>query len=151
MSAPNECSIVETQPRQAAVIKAEVAMAEIPATQRALRPKLKVGLQAMDVGPLGDTLTAWSPPMDGRMALWPGVLVSRASAAAGEIEPVTLPAGRAAHLLMQGPYDGLPAAWGRLFAWCKAEQLPLAGRNWEIYHDDPDPAAIRIELYALLA
>ena len=151
MDTQHECSIVETQARSAAVIKADIPMAEIPATQRALRPRLQAGLQTLDVGQIGRTLTAWSPPMDGRMSMWPGVLVSRPFVAAGGIEPATLPAGRAAHLVLEGPFDGLPAAWGRLFAWCKAEGHALAGRNWEIYGEDADPAAARAELYALLA
>jgi effector-binding domain-containing protein len=76
--------------------------------------------------------------------------VSRSFEPVGEVVPAALPAGRAAHLLLVGPYDGLPAAWQKLFAWCAEQRLQLAGVNWEIYADD-DPAQLETSLYALLA
>ena len=51
-----------------------------------------------------------------------------------------LPAGRAAHFQLVGPYDGLPRAWAALLAWCAAQKLKLAGANWEIYRDGDDDA-----------
>jgi len=64
----------------------------------------------------------------------------------GEVVPSELPAGRAAHLSMEGGFENLPLAWQTLFDWCKAEQLSPAGINWEIYG-----ASEGAELYVLLA
>ena len=147
---PGECSIATVERRLAAVIRAQVPMAEIPQAQRTLRPKLRAAVQSLDVGPPGYTFTLWHPPIDGRLDMQPGILVSRSFEPVGEVVPAVLPAGRAAHLLLVGPYDGLPAAWGRLFAWCAEQRLQLAGVNWEIYADD-DPKQPETSLYALLA
>jgi hypothetical protein len=67
--------------------------------------------------------------------------------------PSELPAGRAAHFQLKGPFDSMPGAWQTLFDWCKAEKLDLAGVNWEIYMpwEGVDPAGLETDLYALLA
>ena len=83
----------------------------------------------------------------------PGVLVSGAFPAAGDVVPSELPAGRAAYFLLRGSFEGLPGAWKTLLDWCAAEKLPLAGVNWEIYSQwqDVEPDQIETALYALLA
>ena len=75
-----------------------------------------------------------------------GRVVARSFAGVGEVVPSELPAGRAAHLSMEGGFENLPLAWQTLFDWCKAEQLSPAGINWEIYG-----ASEGAELYVLLA
>jgi effector-binding domain-containing protein len=63
-----------------------------------------------------------------------------------------LPAGRAAHLLLKGSFEGLPDAWQTLFDWCRAEKLDLAGINWEVYSpwEGVEPAMLETNLYAKL-
>jgi effector-binding domain-containing protein len=75
-----------------------------------------------------------------------GRVVAQGFAAVGEVVPSELPAGRAAHLAMEGGFENLPLAWQTLFDWCKAQQLSPAGINWEIYGRTEDA-----ELYVLLA
>jgi len=148
---PGECTIVTVERRLAAVVNAKVPMAEIPQAERTARAKLDAALPSLDVGPLGHAFTLWRPPTDGQLDMEPGVLVARSFAARGEVVPSALPAGRAAHLLLTGPYDGIPGAWNRLFAWCAGERLTLAGTNWQIYEDaGDDPAKFTTSLYALL-
>ena len=145
-----ECRIVTVERRLAAVAKAQTSMAEIPQAERTLRRQLMAVVETLDIGPLGAAFTLWRPPVDGRMDLQPGILVSRPFVPVGEVMPSALPAGRAAHLLLVGPYDGIPAAWQTLFGWCEEERLKLAGINWQIYAED-DPAQPQTSLYALLA
>jgi effector-binding domain-containing protein len=48
-----------------------------------------------------------------------------------------------------GPYDTLPATWGRLLAWAGDRALEPGGPPWESYLDDPDlvdAALLRSEL-----
>jgi len=149
-AAAGECSVVTVERRLAAVIRALVPMPDIPKTERTLRAKLDAAIATLDVGPLGNAFTLWHPPVDGRLDMQPGILVSRTFAPVGEVLSSALPAGRAAHLLLVGPYDGLPAAWGRLFGWCAEQGLQLAGINWQVYAED-DPAQPETSLYALLA
>jgi GyrI-like small molecule binding protein len=152
MTKPGECEIVTVERRLSAVIRAQVTMAEIPQAERSLRAKLDAAVRSLDVGPLGHTFTLWRPPANGRLDMEPGVLVSRAFAPVGEVVPSALPAGRAARILLRGPYDGIPGAWNKLFAWCAAERLTLAGTNWQVYEDgDDDPAKLTTSMHALLA
>jgi len=148
----SECSVVTVERRLTAVIKTMVPMSEIPQVQRTLRPKIMATVKALDVGPIGHTLTLWRPPIDGRLDMEPGILVGRTFEPVGEVVPSALPAGRAAHLVIVGPYDGLPQAWETLFDWCSKQRLKPAGINWEIYGDmvgnPPQPTT---SLYRLLA
>jgi effector-binding domain-containing protein len=149
MAKPGECSVVTVERRLAAVIKAQVPMREIPEAQRALRAKIDAALPSLDAGPLGLRFTLWSPPLND---MEPGILVSRAFEPVGEVVPSALPAGRAAHFLLVGPYDGIPGAWQTLFAWCSEKGLKLAGINWEIYGDwNDDPSKLETSMHALLA
>lgn len=66
------------------------------------------------------------------------------------------PAGAAAWATHFGPYGGLGAAHGAIRQWCEANQLRLAGPNWEIYgHWQPewntDLSRIRTDVYYQLA
>jgi effector-binding domain-containing protein len=140
------CKIVTVERRLTAVIKAEAPFAQLPKIQRSARSKLQAVLPSLDCGPLGPTCTRWMPPADGKLPMEIGVIVARAFATKEDVVSSDLPAGRAVHLLMKGPFDGLPGAWQALFGWCKAEALATAGINWEIYGPEQDA-----ELYALLA
>ena len=151
------CSIVTVRRQHTAVVRAEVPFAEIPAAQRASRAKLAAVLPSFDVGALGRTCTRWRPPVAGKLDMEMGTIVAHAFVASrvpgGEVMPSELPAGRAAHFVLKGPFDGLPWAWQTLFQWCEAEKLKPAGINWEIYgvSEGIDPAAQETELYVLLA
>jgi len=141
------CSIVTVERRLTAVIRAEAPFADLPATQRAARAKLAALLPSLDAGAAGPTCTRWTPPAGGKLAMEIGLIVARRFSAMGEVVPSELPAGRAAHFSMKGPFDQLPLAWPMLFDWCKAEKLTPAGINWEIYGTATEDA----ELYVLLA
>jgi effector-binding domain-containing protein len=143
-----ECSVVRVEQRPTAVIKTNVPFAQIPDAHRSMRPKVLDAAKSQNV-PLGATCTRWRPPADGKLYMEIGVLVSGAFQPVGDVIGSELPAGRAAHLFMAGPYDGLPGAWQTLFDWCGKERLTPAGVNWEIYSDDPSKP--HYALYALLA
>jgi len=142
------CTIVTVTRRATAVIKAQTPLHELPQAQRRLRAALSAVLPKLDVGVIGASCTLWHPPSDGRLDMEAGVLVARGFEPEGEVVPSTLPAGRAAHFMLRGPFDGLPKAWQTLFDWCDEQDLELAGINWEIYGDDP--AEPQAALYALL-
>lgn len=146
------CSIVAVERQPTVVVKAKVPFAEIPQAQRAARAKIDAGLPSLDTGALGLTCTRWLPPQGGALEMEMGTIVARRIEAMGEIVPSELPAGRAAHTVMVGPFDGMGAAWQALFEWIQAEKLKPAGINWEVYGPTPaDPAKQETYLYALLA
>ena len=148
-----DCKIVTTERRPTAVIRLRAKMSELREAQQTSRAKLAEALPTLGVSPLEHSCTLWRPPVDGVLDMEPGVLVSGAFAAAGDVVPSELPAGRAAYFLLRGSFEGLPGAWKTLLDWCAAEKLPLAGVNWEIYgpSQDVEPDQIETALYALLA
>ena len=103
-------------------------------------------LPSLAAGPLGPTCTRWTRPTGSVLPMEIGVIVGTGFAAAGEVVPSELPAGRAVHLSMTGGFENLPRAWESLFHWLQEQQLAAAGINWEIYGATEDA-----ELYALLA
>src|SRR6185369_16074690 len=130
---PNTCSIVTVERRPTAVIKAEAAFARLPEVQRTVRATLARLLPLLDAGKAGAECTRWRLLEGGGLAMEIGLVVAQGFAAVGEVVPSELPAGRAAHLAMEGGFENLPLAWQTLFDWCKAQQLSPAGINWEIY------------------
>ncbi len=76
---------------------------------------------------------AWRPPVDGVLPMEPGTIVAKSFAAHGDVVASELPAGRAAHFVLKGGFEGLGGAWQKLFEWCAVEKLTLAGLNWEVY------------------
>jgi hypothetical protein len=148
----SKCSVVTVEKQFTAVVKAKVPFAEIPRAQWAARAQLDAELPSLDTGALGLTCTRWLPPQSGALDMEMGTIVARPIAVRGEIVPSELPAGRAVHSVMVGPFDGMGAAWQKLFDWCQAEKLQPAGINWEVYGPAPaDPAQQETHLYALLA
>jgi len=147
------CRIVTVERQLTAVIKAKVPFAEIPDAQRSARAAVNAALSSLDAESTGRPCTRFRTPANGALEMEIGTIVSRPFTVKGEVVPSDLPAGRAAHFLLKGPFDGMPGAWQTLFDWCKAEQLELAGINWEIYMpwQGVDPAKLETDLYALLA
>lgn len=139
------CSIVTVERQLTAVVKAASPFDKLPETQRSARAALASALPALDTGPLGAACTRWTRPAGSVLPMEIGVIVGRGFAAAGEVVPSELPAGRAVHFSLTGGFEGLPRAWQTLFDWCQAEKLATAGINWEIYGATEDA-----ELYALL-
>ncbi len=146
-----DCEIVTVERRPVAIVREMVPFAEIPAAQRRIRPQLSAALRELGF-PAAATLTLWRPPVDGRLDLAPGVFVPGVFEPVGEVRPSELPAGRAARLILTGPFDGIPGGWERLFACVAARGLKPAGVNWEIYGDyQQDQSRQATELFALLA
>jgi effector-binding domain-containing protein len=60
-------------------------------------------------------------------------------------------AGKAAHAIYAGGYEGLPNAWGAFTKWMQAEKLAQAPDLWEHYvlgpHTSPDASTWRTHLY----
>ena len=131
--AGSECRIVRVESRHTAVVKVTAPFAKLPEMQRAARVKIAAALASADADQSGPGCTLWRPPVDGKLDMEPGVLVPRPFAPMGEVVPSLLPAGRTAHLLLTGPFEGLQGAWGTLLGWCREKELKLAGVNWETY------------------
>jgi AraC family transcriptional regulator len=69
---------------------------------------------------------------------------------AGDIEALTVPAGRAVVALHRGPYDGLPNTYIAIESYLEEHGLTASGPPWESYLTDPgerpDPATWETEV-----
>ena len=147
-----DCSIVTVARQCTAVVKGAVPFAEFPQAQRSARAKVAAALPLLLVAPHGLACTRIGSPSGGKLYMEIGVMVARSFEPLGDVVPSELPAGRAAHYRMVGPFEGLPEAWPFLVNWCQGQGLKLAGINWEIYGQTAaDPAKQETFLYALLA
>ena len=66
-----------------------------------------------------------------------GVVVTAPVTASGRVKPGELPQARVARTVYQGPYEGLPSAWGEFNTWMKASGHAQAGNLWEVYSVGP--------------
>ena len=140
------CSIVTTERQFTAVIRARVPFAGIRDAQCSARATVASTLPTLDAGPIGQGITRFRMPTDGVLDMEMGRIVARHFEARGDVVLSELPAGRAAHFLLEGSFEGLPGAWQTLFDWCSREGLTPSGVNWEIYGDEQNA-----DLYVLLA
>jgi effector-binding domain-containing protein len=66
---------------------------------------------------------------------------------AGDVAPLSLPAGRAVVATHVGPYEDLERTYGELVAWAQAQGIEPAVGMWEQYLSDPsaepDPSTWR--------
>jgi hypothetical protein len=146
-----ECRVVEVGKHYTAVVRVTAPLPQLPQAEQQGRAALAEVLPGLGLE-AGPAFTRWRPPADGQLEMEIGVIVSAGFEPQGDVVPSELPSGRAAHSLLRGPFEGLGAAWGRLFGWCKEQELPLAGIHWQIYGPEPsDPTLQETELYALLA
>lgn len=66
-----------------------------------------------------------------------GFPVAAPIAAAGQVEPSTLPAGPAATTMHVGSYADLGAAYKAIEEWLSANGFEMIGAPWEAYLDEP--------------
>ncbi len=102
------CSIVAVERQLTAVVKTKVAFAKIPDAQRVARAAVDGALPSLDAGPVGRPCTRFLTPAASALDMEIGTIVTRIFPAKGEVVPSDLPAGRAAHFRLKGPFDGMP-------------------------------------------
>jgi len=80
-----------------------------------------------------------------------GVRVSAPFESAGKVVCSATPSGTVATVAHIGPYEKLGEAHAALREWCKANNRPMAGPNWEVYdHWNEDPNKLRTDVFYLL-
>jgi hypothetical protein len=145
-------SVVAVEQQHTAVVKATVALADLPNAERSARARIAHALPNLKTGPVGESFTLCRMPKNGMMHLEPGVIVGAAFDSDGDVVHSHLPGGRAVKHVLVGPFDQLPQAWPALFAWCASEGLKLEGAFWQVYGPAAaDPARQETTLFALLA
>ena len=147
------CRIVTVERQFTAVIRTKVPFPAIASAQRSARAAVSAALPSLQAGPVGRPCTRFCTPAREALDMEIGTIVGRPFQPKDGVVSSDLPAGRAAHYLLKGSFEGLPGAWQTVFEWCKAEGLELSGINWEIYMpwEGVAPGELETDLYALFA
>ncbi|HEY6533065.1 MAG TPA: GyrI-like domain-containing protein, partial [Acidimicrobiales bacterium] len=142
--------IVEVVPVTTAVVRAEVAMAEMQAFFDRTFTTLGEVLATDDAGPTGAAFALYHRPLTDSAQLEVGFPTDRPVQPRDGVEVGALPGGRVARLVHEGGFDGLGASWERLVGWAEEQGLTLGPDFWEVYVTEPspdmDPADLRTEL-----
>ena len=138
--------IVRITAASAAVEWGRVRFADIPQFQRGARARVDAALVLQGVAD-GLHLTFSRPSSGIEIEIAPGTMIDRAFAPTDALTVELIPAGRAAHLRLEGSYDQLAQAWRALMAWVTGRDLDCTGLFWEVYSDPSGPVT---DLYALL-
>ncbi len=147
--APGSIEVHELHPREVAVIRVDVPVAELP---RAIGEAIgEVESRMAEAG-----VEMAGPPFARYLGFGPvvaaeiGCPVRRPAPHVGRVFPAQLPGGRIASILHVGPYETINDTYARLEAWLADTGATAGGPMWEVYWSDPvaepDPATWRTEV-----
>ena len=122
-----------------AVVRDRVAFGEIPALYDRAYPLIFGALGACGIEPTAAPMGVNHGGANGTLDLSVAVPVAEPFAGSGEVEAETIPAGRAAFLLVRGDYSLLMQAYEHLFDWIASQGLAPGDLAWEQYLTEPEP------------
>ena len=142
--------IVHTQAQPAAVIRLTIPRAEMQTVMGPAIAEVIAVLAEQGREPAGPVFAHHLSMDPDRFDFEVGFPIDGPVSPAGRVILSQLPAATVARTVYQGPYEGLPDAWGQLMAWIAAEGHEPCPNLWERYvvqpDANPDPAAWRTEL-----
>lgn len=131
--------LVQLPEQHLAVVRATVAMDEIPALYDNGYPAIFAALARAGVQPVAAPMGVTHGEPGEKLDLGAAVPVAEPIVADGDVRPEVIPAGRAATLLVKGDYGQIPDAYAYLFSWIADQSLKLRGIAWEQYLTEPEP------------
>lgn len=143
----SQFKVVEVEAQPAAVLRAEVPMAEIRSVFDRGFALVAEAVQNQGLAITGPPFGYYPRMPTDTVEVAVGFPVEGRFAATGELEAMELPGGRVVQGTHVGPYEALERTYGELLAWAQGEGLTLAVGMWESYLSDPatepDPSAWR--------
>jgi effector-binding domain-containing protein len=143
---------VDLEPTPTAVVRAEMAMGEIP---QQIGPLFNAVYSALPTSPAhqdGQNIAVYTPQDDGRVRVEVGVQVAEPFSGSEELACSNLPSGPALRHRHVGSYGQISRAFDEMLAWAGEHDLAVRGVSLEIYGDhDPDPSRLVTDLYVMLA
>ncbi|MEW6225424.1 MAG: GyrI-like domain-containing protein [Chloroflexota bacterium] len=153
--APGSIKVHELHPREVAIIRVEVPMADLPTTMGEAMCEVEAQMREAGVEVSGPPFARYLELAPDRIVAEIGFPVLRPAPHVGRIFPGQLPGGRVATILHVGPYDGLADTYDKLERWLGEAGATAAGPMWEVYWSDPaaepDPSTWRTMIHVPLA
>lgn len=129
---------VETvDPQPAAVVRAEVPMAELREVFHRGFTAVMQAVQSQGVAIVGPPFGYYPRTPGETVAVLVGFPVADSITAEGGVEPFELPGGLAVTGTHVGPYEALAQTYEQLLSWTADAGLTLAEGMWESYLSDP--------------
>ena len=132
---------IELEEQHALVVHREFAPQDIGRTLADILPRVARAIAEQGAEPVGMPFMRYFS-MDGKsMRAAAGMPVRAPLRGSGDIEPHILPGGRALTATHLGDYEGVGAAWQRV--WDRARELGAEVRfgGWDVYANDPESVA----------
>lgn len=133
---------VQLEQQDAAVIRAVVPTAEIPAFLGGAFAEVMQVLDAQGLAPDGPPFGRYEPG-PGTFEIEAGFPCTQPVSPAGRVVPATLPGGQTLLVLHRGPYDGVSAAYQAATDWIAENDWRATAAPWEAYLDGPEVAEPR--------
>lgn len=148
----SDCEIVQCDELHTAVVKSSTRFPELSRTIMSGMDAVYALLPSLKLAPHGHNVVLYKGAlMPGPADVEVGVIVPRAFAKIGSVEPSTLPAGRAARAVHLGPYFEMRRTYERLEAFLAAGGHRRGRLSWEIYGDMiEDQSKLETEIYIQL-
>lgn len=147
----DDCRLVELEACNTAVVRATVALAELPQFFSGAFPAVIAALAGQGVVPVGPPFTWYAGPPTDDVSLEAGFVVPRPIEPAGTVVPSRLPGGRVVQTVHVGPYDTMHATYDRMRTWMLDHDLIPTMSMWEVYLTDPaadpDQSTWRTEIW----
>lgn len=138
-------------PRPVAGVRAQVARGRIAQEFRRYLDQVYAAARTGAIALDGQNIFIYRSATDDHLTVDFCVGVTAPFVPTGPVVPLETPSGVAAMTTHQGDYSGLGAANAAILAWCRAQGRVRSGPSWEVYgHWQPDPAALRTDVYYLL-
>lgn len=142
---------VDLTEQHTAVVRAQVPHDGIGAFLGGAFGEVMSCLAAQGVQPAGMPFSRYGFEHDGGWDVEAGFPVAQAIERSGRVEPSTLPAGPAAHVLHRGPYAEVAGAYEAATAWVRENGDQVSGAPWEQYLDGPEVPEPRTEVFVPFA
>jgi effector-binding domain-containing protein len=135
---PTSFELITIEPQHAAVVRAEVPLAELPGVFERAFHAVPEAARAQGLAVTGPPF-GFYPRMPGEtVEVAAGFPVSGPVAPTGEVTALELPGGRAVYGVHVGPFETLEQSYRALIDWAAAQGVELADRMWESYLTDPE-------------
>lgn len=143
--------IVERPEQHLAVVRETVAFDAIPGLYDRAYPEIFGALGRAGIAPAAAPMGVMHGQPGAELDLSVAVPVAAPFAGDGMVSAETIPAGRAATLIVRGDYGLLAAAYEHLFAWIAEQGLTPTGLSWEQYLTEPEPGGDPAQNETLIA
>ena len=135
--------LVELSDQPSLVIQSTVQPDEVGARLAESFPRVLQFIEQAGGAPSGMPFMRYLKMSASELVIVAGMPLAEAIAGEGEIQPHTLPRGRALTTVHLGDYAAVGAAWDEV--WARAQSLGVTERDggWDVYTNDPTEVAPR--------